>query len=289
MTVEVEGGILLQKNCNKLITWEQYYEFYEKREAEGVERNAGNWPTFFLKRNNKGKFIDRKGRVFVWNVMSPTKIDFKGKELNIVRETLKNLTEEQRQIAKFYSEGPPTKQWTPLIDNLIDTYELSPPMAARLLASVQMGISDTLVVVWYYKYRWNVPRPIHFDPNLRTVICTPEFPAYVSGHASVSGCAETILSYFFPHESKKLNKFAEEDAKSRLYAGVHFEIDNNEGLKLGRQIGEYIVSRLKAQNIKGDVHKKDLNAQIFPPSYKQVISFSYPNRCRSVLERHLQE
>lgn len=279
----------MPQNHNELFTWSQLYEFYEKREAEGVEREAGKWPTFFLKRNGKGEFTDRKGRVIEWNVLSPTKIDFSGEQLKIVKKTLQNLTDEQRKIAKFYGEGPPTRQWTPVIDKLINTYGVSPPMAARILTCVQMGISDTLVVVWYYKYRWNVPRPIHFDPKLKTVICTPEFPAYVSGHASVSGCSETILSYFFPHESKKLNEIAEEDAKSRLYAGIHFEADNNEGLKLGRQIGDYIVSGLKYQNIPGDVHKKNLNAMILNKSYKQAMPFSFPNRCRSNLERHLHD
>jgi hypothetical protein len=279
----------LKKKNKKLHTWSQFYEFYEDRKATGVERNAGKWPVFFLKRNREGEFTDQKGRLIIRNIKCPTEIDFQGTQLMIVKNTLQNLTDEQRTLAHFYSAGPPTKQWTPVIDRLIDTYEVSPPMAARILAAVHAGISDTLVVVWYYKYRWNVPRPNHLDPTLKTVICTPEFPAYVSGHASVSGCAETILSYFFPHESKKINKIAEDDARSRLFAGVHFEIDNTEGLKLGRQIGKLVVSKLKHQNIKNDIHAQNMNATLLPPPFIQSIPFSYPNRCRSVLERHLQD
>lgn len=41
----------------------------------------------------------------------------------------------------------------------------------------------------------------------------------------------------------------EESAQSRLYAGVHFNVDNNEGLSLGRQIGEVVVSLLRTQNL----------------------------------------
>jgi hypothetical protein len=285
----LKGGSVLPENNKDLYTWSQFYEFYEKREAEGVEREAGSWPTYFLKRNGKGKFTDRKGRVIEWNVKSPSKIDFRGEQLEIVKKTLDKLTQQQKNLAAFYSAGPPTKQWTPVIDRLIDTYELSPPMAARVIAAVHMGISDTFVVVWYYKYRWNVPRPIQLDPKLKTIICTPEFPSYVSGHASISGCAETILSYFFPHESQKLNKIAEDDASSRLYAGVHFEIDNTEGLKLGRQIGEYVVSLLKYQNITGVVQTQNRDALLLPPPYRQAIPFNFPNRCRSKLERHLQD
>ncbi len=35
----------------------------------------------------------------------------------------------------------------------------------------------------------------------------------------------------------------EESAQSRLYAGVHFKIDNDDGLRLGRQIGEVVITK----------------------------------------------
>jgi hypothetical protein len=65
----------------------------------------------------------------------------------------------------------------------------------------------------------------------------------------VAGCAEAILSYIFPRESFEIKKVMEESAQSRLYAGVHFNVDNIEGLSLGRQIGEVVVSLLRTQNL----------------------------------------
>ena len=41
----------------------------------------------------------------------------------------------------------------------------------------------------------------------------------------------------------------EESAESRLYVAVHFKVDNDEGLRLGRQIGEMVVRLLRAQNL----------------------------------------
>jgi hypothetical protein len=32
---------------------------------------------------------------------------------------------------------------------------------------------------------------------------------------------------------------------SRLYGGIHYRFDNDEGLKTGKQIGELIVQRMK--------------------------------------------
>ncbi|MEK1833046.1 hypothetical protein AAAC51_41450 [Priestia megaterium] len=40
-----------------------------------------------------------------------------------------------------------------------------------------------------------------------------------------------------------------ESAQSRLYAGVHFKVDNDEGLRLGRQIGETVVKLMSSQSL----------------------------------------
>ncbi len=86
--------------------------------------------------------------------------------MEVARRTLKHLTPNQVLIAKYWGTGPPTKQWTPIIDILIDTYGINAPRAARILGAA----------------------------------------------------------------------LAEECTVSRLYAGVHFPIDNEEGLRLGRQL-----------------------------------------------------
>jgi hypothetical protein len=41
----------------------------------------------------------------------------------------------------------------------------------------------------------------------------------------------------------------EECVLSRLYAGAHFKVDNDGGMRLGRQIGGMVVSVLKTQNL----------------------------------------
>jgi hypothetical protein len=41
----------------------------------------------------------------------------------------------------------------------------------------------------------------------------------------------------------------EQCAQSRLYAGVHFKVDNDEGLRLGRQIGGIVVRVLRAHHL----------------------------------------
>jgi hypothetical protein len=51
-----------------------------------------------------------------------------------------------------------------------------------------------------------------------------------------------VLSYFFPADAQQFQKLAQDCADSRFYAGIHFRTDNETGLKLGKEIGSYVVS-----------------------------------------------
>lgn len=251
-----------------------------------LDPEAGSWPLFFLKRNMQGEFTDPAGKVIPFSIQYPDSgIDFEGEQLDSVRQVLQNLTPEQIDMAHYWGSGPPTKQFTPIIDRLLDTYELSAARAARVLAAAQAGINDAFVVCWHFKYLWNIARPNQLDQELATLLCTPNHPSYPSGHSTVAGCLEAILSYFFPPEAPRLHELAEECALSRLYAGVHFPVDNSEGLRLGRQIGGIIVEILanqasnSATRIDHEI-TENRHAQL-PPPYRQVIPFEYSIDCDS--------
>ncbi|WP_332630286.1 vanadium-dependent haloperoxidase [Halalkalibacter flavus] len=249
---------------------------------------AGSWSLFYFKRNKKGKIIDPNGKKLKLPIRHPKLIDF-DQELTIVQKTLENLTPEHRSVGVYYGTGVPTKQWTPVIDRLIDTYNVSPVNAARILAAVQAAINDTMIIVWELKYRWDVARPNQYDQSMKTVLCTPRFPAYPSGHATMSGCTEVLLSYLFPKEAEKLKKIAEDNALSRLFTGVHFPSDNDEGLRLGRYIGSLIVNHLKTQQ-DGELRPIDqpypdfLDANIFPDNFRQFIPYDFPTTCTSLVQ-----
>jgi len=261
------------------------YAGESKPPVNPVTPTAGSWSLTYLKRDRKGDFLNPKGVKMHLPIIHPDHIDFE-KELKIVQSTLRNLTPIQEKIGVFYGTGVPTKQWSPVIDRLIDSYGVSPVYAARILVAVQGAVNDTMIVVWDYKYKWDTARPNQYDHKMETVLCTPRFPSYPSGHASMSGCSEVVLSYFFPGEAKKLRKFAEDDAVSRLYAGVHFPIDNSEGLKLGRYIGKVVVDHLKSQrNSNGrsidTPFREYRDADFFKDDFKQFIPYDFPNDCSS--------
>ncbi|MBD1381240.1 vanadium-dependent haloperoxidase [Metabacillus arenae] len=209
---------------------------------------AGYWPMFFITRGRNNDFLDPFRQRIQWKIKNPNDIDWEI-ELLLVEQTLQSLTPYQIRLAKYWGTAEATKRMTPMIFNFIEKYRLGTPNTARVLGYFHAAINDVCVITWFLKYRWDVARPNQYERNLPTVLSTPRFPAYPSAHATIMGCAEILLSYFFPPESTRIKKVMEEGAQSRLFAGVHFKVDNDEGLRLGRQIGELVVNLLRIQNL----------------------------------------
>jgi hypothetical protein len=260
--------------------WSQLSYHGETRVPQGIDPIAGSWPLYYIKREPNKTFTTLSSNPISFEIQQPENFNF-DQELLIVKQTQKNLTLHQKEIATYWGFGPPTKQWTPIIDRLIDTYSFTANRAARVLAAVQAGINDALVMTWYYKYLWDMPRPNQLDQALSTFLPMPKFPTYPAGHSVVAGTAEIILSYFFQPEADRLNQLAEECSISRLYAGVHFPTDLSEGLRLGRHIGRIVVDALYNQH-QSDQNMVDIpiiidrHTQLPPPPYTQAIPYPPP-------------
>ena len=56
-----------------------------------------------------------------------------------------------------------------------------------------------------------------------------------------------MLSYLFPYDTKLWHDRAAEAAKSREYGGIHFPMDDETGLKMGREIGRHVVARARSE------------------------------------------
>lgn len=268
--------------------WSQLSYAGETLVPPSIESQAYSWPLFLLKRDELGNFTDDKGGKLSLEIRHPDTIDFAGEQLAAVKSTLANLTPEQLCIAEYWNAGPPTKQFTPIVDRLIDTYALSPPRAARVLAAVNGAFNDVAAVTWYLKYHYDVARPNQMDQTLATVVCTPYHPSYPAGHGVMAGTMETVLSYFFPGETQELQRLALDCAVSRVYAGVHYPADVQEGLRLGHYLGGVIVSILTKQtDSQGECvdipHTTNLHAELMPPPYEQVIAFPRQRSCQSLL------
>jgi membrane-associated phospholipid phosphatase len=89
---------------------------------------------------------------------------------------------------------------------------------------------------------------------------TPPFPAYPSGHSTMGAAGFAALAQVFGNEitltdrchenrtdfngkPRSFNSFAEmaqEDAISRIYLGVHWRMDCEEGVRLGYQVARKV-------------------------------------------------
>jgi hypothetical protein len=199
------------------------------------------------------------GRVRMWGVPdvtlvrselppAPGSVQF-NKDVEELKFIAKNLTNAQRKIANWWEDGlgsyTPPGHWNRLAKEFCIKYKLNPLRTARVFAYMNMAIQDAGIACWDTKYYYHYPRPIQAIPGFKTILGTPNFPAYTSGHSTFSAAAAEVLAYIFPQESSFCRKWAEEAAVSRIYGGIHFRFDAEAGLKQGRDVASYTINIAK--------------------------------------------
>jgi hypothetical protein len=184
-------------------------------------------------------------------------------------------TEDQTEAALFWGNDSGT--YTPvghlnhIASDLAAREGTGMEDSARLLAVLNITLADAGIACWDTKYHYNAWRPItaireagddgspttEGQPDWQPLIVTPNHPEYASGHSVFAGAAEVVLTDFFGHISfdadsaglpgatrhfESFAHMAEEDATSRIYAGVHFRYSTEAGLAMGRQVAEAVLS-----------------------------------------------
>jgi len=165
--------------------------------------------------------------------------------LKEVKQISDNRTAKQLQIAQFWADGAgtvtPPGHWNQIACDLISNYHLNELRSARTLALMNAAMMDTGIHCWNCKYTYWYIRPSQADPTITTPVGLPNFPSYVSGHSSFSGAAGEVLSYIFPTERSELQAKVQEASLSRLYAGIHYRFDCDQGLKVGRGVAQHAI------------------------------------------------
>lgn len=173
-----------------------------------------------------------------------------------VRRIADTRTAEQLRISLFWSDGAgtatPPGHWNAIAADLIESHHLDEEQASRTFALLNMALMDAGIACWDAKYHYWLIRPSQADPKIVTAVPLPNFPSYVSGHATFSGAAAELLGAAFPEARASLNAMAEEAAISRLYGGIHYRFDNEQGLALGRAIGRVAAGRLRTNTLVHD-------------------------------------
>ncbi|MBL7821721.1 MAG: phosphatase PAP2 family protein [Saprospiraceae bacterium] len=166
-----------------------------------------------------------------------------------LRKISDDLTTEQRKIANWWADGlgtdTPPGHWNRFACDQISSAKLSPVRSARVLAYMNMAIQDAGIACWDAKYFYHYPRPIQTMPGFKTILGTPSFPSYVSGHSTFSSAAAEVLSHFFPSQAVTFNAYALEASNSRIFAGIHYRFDCVAGLDLGKKVAEATLAIAK--------------------------------------------
>jgi hypothetical protein len=141
----------------------------------------------------------------------------------------------------------PPGHWNDIASSMIKDHGLSDIDSARVRSLTNMAMMDARICYWDCKYHYCYIRPYQVDSNITTPVGKPNFPSYTSGHSAFSASAAEVLSYIFPDKKKEIQAMAEEAGISRLYGGIHYRFDIENGIKTGIKIGDLAVQKDKAK------------------------------------------
>lgn len=180
----------------------------------------------------------------------PTNSDKMRQELAEVLKYTQNPTREHMRIVTFWADGAgtytPPGHWNAIATREFIKNQYSEVRWARNYALLNASMMDAAIVCWNTKYFYFNPRPCQLDPAIKTMTGVPNFPAYTSGHSTFSGAAATILGYIVPERQAEFEAMAAEASNSRIYGGIHYRSDCEQGLIAGKKVGSLAIDRAKA-------------------------------------------
>lgn len=188
-------------------------------------------------------------------------------------------TSEDRWIAEFWSDDvlgftfSPPSRWVAITNEVLVAEKSNLETAIMAAVKVGLALNDASVSCWNSKFVYNVERPSTFINKIMSnnwnvlsltstgfLKSTPSFPAYPSGHSTFgAAAAEALVSVFGAnyamtdrcHEARSdfngkpryfesFYDMAVENAYSRIWLGVHWRMDCEEGLRLGYVVGRRV-------------------------------------------------
>lgn len=183
-----------------------------------------------------------------------------------VYQTGKALSPEQRAIARFWSDDPmlsptPPGHWISIALQIFERDDAELNRRVDVLARLGVAMADAFIGCWNSKFQYDLVRPVTYirrliDPKWETLLITPPFPEYPSGHSAQSAAAAVVLAHLFgegfafedathqrdglaPRAFPGFWAAADEAAISRLYGGIHFRAAIDRGQEQGRCIGAF--------------------------------------------------
>ncbi|MDX1942562.1 MAG: vanadium-dependent haloperoxidase [Saprospiraceae bacterium] len=206
------------------------------------------------------------------------------KEVKEVYEISKTITEEQENIAIFWDDNPfvsrhrghlmfqdkkmtPGGHWLAICQLFLKEKKVGFYDSLKAYALTSLGLYEAFISCWYEKYHSLRVRPetiisAKIDKEWHPYLISPPFPAYTSGHSTISSSAAEVLTglfgdnqaytdtteeeYGLPVRSfTSFRQAAIEASISRVYAGIHYRSDCDMGNEQGAKIGQLVLEKIK--------------------------------------------
>jgi hypothetical protein len=203
-----------------------------------------------------------------------------------VYDTIKVLTQEQKDIASFWDDNPfvtehvghvlmatkkqtPGGHWMGIATIACRQAKADAIKSARTYALTSLALFEAFISVFETKYRYNYIRPTSvinqmIDAKWEPFLQTPPFPEYTSGHSTITGSAATVLSFLYGNNfaftdtsnmryinmQRKFSSFlqaSDECSISRFYGGIHYKISVDRGAAEGKKIGKFIIAKIESK------------------------------------------
>ncbi|MDO1448710.1 vanadium-dependent haloperoxidase [Rhodocytophaga aerolata] len=203
-------------------------------------------------------------------------------EFKLVYDIGKNITEEQREIARFWDDNPfvshhtghatfatkkmtPGGHWMAIASLAARQTNADVIKSAQTYALTATALFDGFISCWEEKYRSQYIRPItvihqQLDEHWEPLLQTPPFPEYSSGHGVISSSAATALTFLYgenfaftdtteleygmgQRSFTSFNQAAIEASLSRLYGGIHYKFTCLASAEQGKKVGQQLLAR----------------------------------------------
>lgn len=188
-------------------------------------------------------------------------------------------TADQTLIARLFAVVGTTTSipavWINLTRDLVRARALNGLDAARLYALVGVTIHDALLTSFSGKFQYGLWRPVTAireadrdqnpatiaDPGWLALIPTPPYPTYPGNYACLASSATRVFARAFGRDDipfsvtwaeangpgwtrtyTRFTQLAEEAAMSRVYGGIHFDLDTHAGFAACLPVADYVYN-----------------------------------------------
>ena len=188
-------------------------------------------------------------------------------------------TADQTKVAQLWAGvGTPTNflfVWNNVARTVSLAHGISTVEKARLFALTNIALHDALQTTFASKFVYGLWRPVTAirradedgnasttaDPTWSSLIANPPYPSYAGNNAAIGTSQSTILTLFFGRDDiafqhtwegangatrsyAGFSAMADEEARARVYGGIHFTFDNVAGQSVGRNVANYIFANV---------------------------------------------